>query len=161
MELEEVRQLVKLVEESGIEELELSRKGTTIRIQKSRPQDNGAATEGRAVVNLPAAAPPPAVAGPPPAAAAPAPVEADRGQDKWKEVRSPIVGTFYRAPAPEADPFVRVGDRVSPGQTLCIVEAMKVMNEIEAEFPGVVREILVENASPVEAESVLFLVEPA
>jgi acetyl-CoA carboxylase biotin carboxyl carrier protein len=75
-------------------------------------------------------------------------------------VRSPIVGTFYRAPSPTAESFVQVGDRVSPGQPLCIVEAMKVMNEIEAEFGGTIREILVENGSPVEAEAALFLVDP-
>jgi acetyl-CoA carboxylase biotin carboxyl carrier protein len=70
------------------------------------------------------------------------------------------VGTFYRSPSPTADAFVSVGDRVAPGQTLCIVEAMKVMNEIEAEFGGTIREILVEDGSPIEAEAALFLVEP-
>jgi acetyl-CoA carboxylase biotin carboxyl carrier protein len=79
---------------------------------------------------------------------------------KWKDLRSPIVGTMYRAPSPTAEPFVKVGDRVDAGQTLCIIEAMKVMNEIEAEFAGVVKEILVENGQPVEAEAVLFLIDP-
>jgi len=93
------------------------------------------------------------------APAAPTP-EADAARAKWRDVRSPIVGTFYRAPSPTADPFVQVGDHVAKGQPLCIVEAMKVMNEIEAEFGGTIREILAENATPVEAEAVLFLVEP-
>jgi acetyl-CoA carboxylase biotin carboxyl carrier protein len=75
-------------------------------------------------------------------------------------LRSPIVGTFYRAPAPTSPSFVNVGDRVKRGQPLCIIEAMKVMNEIEAELDGTIREILVENGSPVEAEAVLFLVDP-
>nr|MBC8423764.1 acetyl-CoA carboxylase biotin carboxyl carrier protein [bacterium] len=92
------------------------------------------------------------------AAAAPA-VNPERA--KWKEIRSPIVGTFYRAPSPESPNFVNVGDTISPGQTLCIIEAMKVMNEIEAEFGGVIKEISVENASPVEAEAILCLVAPA
>ena len=80
---------------------------------------------------------------------------------QWKDVRSPIVGTFYLAPSPTSDPFVGIGDRVSLGQTLCIVEAMKVMNEIEAEVAGTIREILVEDGNPVEAEAVLFLIDPA
>ena len=86
---------------------------------------------------------------------------ADPSRAKWREVRSPIVGTLYRAPSPDTDPFVKVGDRVTTGQTLCIIEAMKVMNEIEAEFNGVVTEVLVENGQPVEAEAILFLVDPA
>jgi acetyl-CoA carboxylase biotin carboxyl carrier protein len=157
MEFEEVRELVKLVENSGIEELEISRKGTTIRIQKSR-QANAAG--GAAVI--PAAVPMSETVTAPPAAEvtpeeAPAP-EPERAQ--WKEIRSPIVGTFYRASSPEAGPFVQVGDRITEGQTLCIIEAMKVMNEIEAEFAGVIKEVLVENGQPVEAEAVLFLVDP-
>ncbi len=76
------------------------------------------------------------------------------------DVRSPIVGTFYTAPSPASPAFVQVGDRVAVGQTLCIVEAMKVMNEIEAEFGGTIKEILVEDGTPVEAEGVLFLVDP-
>ena len=70
------------------------------------------------------------------------------------------MGTYYKSPAPDADAFVKIGDKVRPGQTLCIVEAMKVMNEIEAEFGGVIQEILVENGQPVEAEGILFLVDP-
>jgi len=164
MEIEEVRQLVKLVEESAIEELEISSEGATIRIQKRRSAD----PQPAAVQFAPAYPYPlvhPAPSGP---AAAPtgapevlvAGVAAEE-RARWKEFRSPIVGTFYRAPAPGAEPFVNVGDRVAAGQTLCIIEAMKVMNEIEAEFPGVIREVLVENGSPVEAEAILFLLEPA
>ena len=158
MDIEKVRELVKLVEESGIEELEVSHEDTTIRIQKS----------AHAVVTGPmqaahyAAAPAPAPAAPalaaPGGAAAPSPVDATRA--RWRDVRSPIVGTLYRAASPTADPFVNVGDHVAKGQTLCIIEAMKVMNEIEAEFGGTIKEVLVENGSPVEAEAVLFLVEP-
>lgn len=161
MEIEDVRQLVKLVEESAIEELEISNEGTTIRIQKRR---------GAELAGLPAplpvsyAYPPPPAAAPPAPAPAPAAAPASAASEeraRWKEFRSPIVGTFYRSAAPGAEPFVKVGDRVAPGQTLCIIEAMKVMNEIEAEFPGVIREVLVENGSPVEAEAILFLLEPA
>jgi len=108
-----------------------------------------------------AALPPVAVPGSAPAApAAEVPAAAPAVQTKWKDVRSPIVGTFYRSPSPTAESFVNVGDHVSTGQPLCIIEAMKVMNEIEVEFGGTVKEILVENGSPVEAEAVLFLVDP-
>jgi acetyl-CoA carboxylase biotin carboxyl carrier protein len=151
MDIEKVRDLVRLVEESGIEELELSHNDTTIRIQKSR----GIPVAAVASAPQPVGAPP-AI----PAAASEAPAAAPVVNTKWKDVRSPIVGTFYRSPSPTAEPFVEVGDHVRAGQTLCIVEAMKVMNEIEAEFAGTVKEILVENASPVEAEAVLFLVDP-
>jgi acetyl-CoA carboxylase biotin carboxyl carrier protein len=77
-----------------------------------------------------------------------------------KEIRSPMVGTFYKAPEPGADAYVKVGNRVTPGQTVCIIEAMKIMNEIEAEIAGVVREILVEDGQPVEFGQVLFRVDP-
>jgi acetyl-CoA carboxylase biotin carboxyl carrier protein len=158
MELEEVRKLVKLVEDSGIEELEITQKGSTIRIQKSRLPDNPTVPVMPAPVPVPPAVPGAATSPAPAGEPAPA-VEPERG--KWKEIRAPIVGTFYRAPSPEADPYVQVGDRITSGQTLCIIEAMKVMNEIEAEFPGVIKEILVENAMPVEAEAAIFLVDPA
>jgi acetyl-CoA carboxylase biotin carboxyl carrier protein len=163
MEIEHVRELVKLVEESGIEELEISQKDTTIRIQKSRPM--AVTTGATAAIPFPSTAwpAPPAASGPGiagPATEPTAATDVDQERAKWKEIRSPIVGTFYKAPAPGADPFVRVGDRVSLGQTLCIIEAMKVMNEIEAEFAGEIREILAEDAAPVEAEAVLYLVEP-
>ena len=161
MDIEKVRELVKLVEQSGIEELEIINKDTTIRIQKSPAAAVGMPAMAQVAQPAPAAmvaaAPAPALAAAPAVAAAPA---ADPARARWKELRSPIVGTFYRAPAPTSPNFVNVGDRVSRGQPLCIIEAMKVMNEIEAEMDGVIREILVENGSPVEAEAVLFLVDP-
>jgi acetyl-CoA carboxylase biotin carboxyl carrier protein len=155
MDISKVRELVKMVEESGIEELEVIHKDTTIRIQKS-PTYAAGATVAPAPMVIPAAVPQAAPA------AAPAAAEAvpDAARAKFKDVRSPIVGTLYRAPSPESDNFVTVGDHVVVGQTLCIIEAMKVMNEIDAEFAGTIREILVENGAPVEAEGVLFLVEP-
>jgi acetyl-CoA carboxylase biotin carboxyl carrier protein len=153
MDIKKVRELVKLVEDSGIEELEISHEDTTIRIQKSAPFAMPAASLAPPVQVAAAAAP----------AAAPAPVAeapADASRAKWKDVRSPIVGTFYRAASPATPAFVEVGDRVTAGQTLCIIEAMKVMNEIEAEFSGTIKEIFAENGNPVEAEAVLFLVDP-
>ena len=160
MDIEKVRELVKLVEQSGIEELEIINKDTTIRIQKSP----AAAVGMPAMAQLAQPAPAAVIAAAPVAAPAAAPVAAapvaDPARARWKELRSPIVGTLYRAPSPTSPNFVNVGDRVSRGQPLCIIEAMKVMNEIEAEMDGVIREILVENGSPVEAEAVLFLVDP-
>ncbi len=155
MDISKVRELVKMVEESGIEELEVIHKDTTIRIQKSYHLAPGAALAPAPMIVPVAPAEVPAA---PTAAAQEAAVDASRA--KFKDVRSPIVGTFYRAASPDSESFVQVGDHVSVGQTLCIIEAMKVMNEIDAEFSGTLREVLVENGGPVEAESVLFLVEP-
>jgi len=103
----------------------------------------------------------PVAAAPPPAAPAPAPAEEPaRPASPLKEVRSPMVGTFYAAPEPGAAPYVKAGTRVSSGQTVCIIEAMKIMNEIEAEMGGVVREVCVEDAQPVEFGQVLFRIDP-
>jgi acetyl-CoA carboxylase biotin carboxyl carrier protein len=150
MDIEQVRELVHLVEASGIAELEVSQGDLSVRIRKDQAPP-------------PAAAPVPAVAASAPSVTvAPAPAPAAPGRPAgWREVLSPIVGTFYRSPAPGSPPFVDIGARVAPGQTLCIIEAMKVMNEIEAEFGGTVREILVTEGSPVEAEALLFLIDPA
>jgi len=154
MNFSEVRKLVKLVESSGIHELELERDGTKLRVCKAEPK----------VIETVVAAP--AVQAAQPVAAAPAPVAAEApveapasaGKDLY-ELKSPIVGTFYRAPAPDADPYVQVGDNVKPGQTLCIVEAMKLMNEIECDVSGRVVEILLENQDPVEFGQVLFRID--
>jgi len=159
MDIKKVRELVKLVEDSGIEELEISHEDTTIRIQKSAPVTMASASVAPIMpMPVPLAAVPGAAA---PAAADASVVAEDPTRAKWKDVRSPIVGTFYRAPSPSSPVFAEVGDRVSTGQTLCIIEAMKVMNEIEAEFSGTIKEIFAEDGNPVEAEAVLFLIDPA
>jgi acetyl-CoA carboxylase biotin carboxyl carrier protein len=159
MDIEKVRELVKLVEDSGIEELEVSHEDTTIRIQKSAPLTLATASVAPAM-QVPA--PPVSAPGTAPLVDAPdtSASAADPSRAKWKDVRSPIVGTFYRAASPTTPSFVEVGERVTVGQTLCIIEAMKVMNEIEAEFSGTIKEVFVENGNPVEAEAVLFLVDP-
>ena len=109
----------------------------------------------------PMAAMPPAPVHHAPAAPAPAPVtEKPAAAAQLKEIKSPMVGTFYKAPEPGADAYAKVGTRVSPGQTVCIIEAMKIMNEIEAEITGVIREVCVEDASPVEFGQVLYRVDP-
>ncbi len=159
LDLDFLRGLIEAVDESGIDSIEISRGGTRVRIAKT-PPPAGDPVGGPAYAAHanPAHAP----------AAAPTPGAADGGggvveraaEDGWVEVESPMVGTFYRAPAPEAPPYVDVGTRVSKGQTLCILEAMKLMNELEAELDGVVREILVQNGDPVEYGQALFRIEP-
>jgi acetyl-CoA carboxylase biotin carboxyl carrier protein len=152
-ELSELRQLIRLVQRTGIGELEVASGGRSVRIS----------AVSTALVHAPVAAAPaarPADAAPA-APAAPAGGAAAAPASNLKAITSPMVGTFYRAPAPDADPFVENGDSVEPGQTVCIIEAMKLMNEIEAEFKGRVVQVLVENAQPVEFGQKLFLVEPA
>jgi acetyl-CoA carboxylase biotin carboxyl carrier protein len=164
-DLDFLRGLIEAVDQSGIDTLEINRAGTRIRIAKTP-------ATAASYHALPAvAAPPPAMlaaapaatAAPPAAgaAAAPEPAPAAPAQSHLIDVKSPMVGTFYRAPAPDAPPYVELGSTVGKGQTLCILEAMKLMNELESELDGVVREVLVEDADPVEFGQVLFRIEPA
>lgn len=148
MDVEKIRALVTMVAELGVAELEVECEEMSVRVK---------AAGEVAVVPAPAPAPVAAVQAPVVPAGTPAAAPAARGRD----VRSPIVGTFYRASSPEGEPFVSVGQKVAAGQTLCIVEAMKVMNEIEAEFAGTVLEVCAVDGQPVEAEGVLFRIEPA
>lgn len=165
LDLDFVRGLIAAVDDSGIETVELSRGGTRVRVSKTPDSGPLQAMPVYQQAPFPAAAPVPVAETPAPAGAATsapaaeaeAPVPAG---PELVEVKSPMVGTFYRAPAPEAPPYVEVGSRVSFGQTLCILEAMKLMNELESEMSGIVREILVENAEPVEFGQVLFCIEP-
>ncbi len=168
IDLEFVERLIRSIDESSIDTIELERGGTRIRVSKTPQTPPGGAVQGAAAY----AAPPPAPAAPQPAGgnpSAPASSEAETdsavpevevGED-WLEVTSPMVGTFYRSPAPDADPFTDVGDRISKGDTLCIIEAMKLMNELEAEVEGTVREVCVENGEPVEYGQLLFRVDPS
>ena len=151
-ELIELRRLIRLVQRTGIGELEVSAGGRTVRIAASA----GAATAGV----RPSGEPWPPVGDVQAPRSALGPTGGAK-TDHLVPVASPMVGTFYRAPAPDADPYVEVGDTIEVGQTLCIVEAMKLMNEIESEIRGKVVKILVENAQPVEFGQKLFLVEPA
>lgn len=164
LDVEFVRELIAAVDDSGIDTLEINRGGTRIRISKTPVQ----AAVPIEVAPAPSFAAPPAAAAataaaPVAGAAAPPEPEAAPPEPETKliDVTSPMVGTFFRAPAPEAPPYVEIGSHVSKGQTLCILEAMKLMNELEAEVDGVVREILAENADPVEYGQVLFRIEPA
>jgi len=155
LDLAEIRKLIQLVKRTGIGELEVSEGGRTVRI--------AANTHGPAMP-APAAAPiAPQAAAPAPVAPAAAPAATAipaAPEQRYVKVVSPMVGTFYRAPAPDADSYVEVGDQVDVGQTVCIIEAMKLMNEIEAEVRGRVAQISVENGQPVEYGQTLFLIDP-
>lgn len=153
MDLRKLKKLIDLVEESGIAEIEVTEGEEKVRITRSLAAPQPVYAAAPAV----AAAPAPAVATTAPVAAASAPAAPAR--DLSKAQTSPMVGTFYRAPGPNAPVFVEVGQSVNAGDTLCIIEAMKLMNEIEAERSGVVKEILVENGQPVEFGEPLFIIE--
>ena len=154
--LDWIRQLIDLIDESDVDSIEIARFGKRVRISKSPPVHIAAGG---------AAAPQPAPAAPTQAAPAaspePAPAAEDTpASDSFSEVVSPMVGTFYGAPAPDAPPYVEVGDTVRKGQTVCILEAMKLMNELEAEIGGTIWESGVGNVEPVEYGQVLFRIEP-
>ena len=151
MRKEEIQELIRIVEESGIAELEVTEGRRSIRISKNT-------TAAASVAPHPAAIIPP-IASAPDAEAADAGTAEENLASNLKQITSPMVGTFYRAPAPGSDAFTEIGQSVAAGQTVCIVEAMKLMNEIGSDYNGVVRKILVENAQPVEYGQPLFLVE--
>ncbi len=156
MDIRKVKKLIELLDESGIAEIEITEGEEAVRISRY-PQ-------GMAVA-APAAAPAPVV----PAAAAPAPQAAEaassspatktESEDDGYEITAPMVGTFYAAASPGAAPYVQVGDRVSEGDTLCIIEAMKMMNQIEADVSGVVKSIRVQNGEAVEYGQTLFVID--
>ena len=153
MDLRKLKKLIDLVEESGIAEIEVTEGEEKVRITRSLAAPQPVYAAAPAV----AAAPAPAAAAAAPVAASGAP--ATPARDLSKAQTSPMVGTFYRAPGPNAPVFVEVGQSVNAGDTLCIIEAMKLMNEIEAEKSGTVKEILVENGTPVEYGEPLFIIE--
>ena len=156
MDIRKVKKLIELLEESGVAEIEIHEGEESVRISRYA---SGApvAAAAPAALAMPAAVP---FAAEP--AAAPAPVSeepAGKSVPAGHTVDSPMVGTFYRAPSPGASPFVEVGQRVNVGDTLCIIEAMKMLNQIEADKAGVVEAILVENAEPVEYGQALFVID--
>ena len=163
LSFEQIKELIEMVAKHRLNGLELERSGFKLSI--SGPEARGAAPAVPAAAPAPAAPPPaaPATASSGAAAAATAPaVDANAAPEAASPqahvVRSPIVGTFYAAPSPDAEPFVRVGDHVRAGQVLCIVEAMKLMNEIESDVGGTVTQVLVRNAQPVEYNEPLFAI---
>lgn len=153
MDIRKIRRLIELLEESGINEIEIREGEESIRISRSTP----VSAPPHAPAYVPASVPP---TQPTPAPAAPtSESQAEEEPIGGHALRSPMVGTFYRAPSPGANPFVEEGQSVQVGDTLCIIEAMKMLNQIEADAAGVVRRILVENAQPVEYDQPLFIIE--
>lgn len=155
MDLAYIKKVIRLVEKSEVDEIEIEEEGKKIRVAKHRNSQVGLPPQ--AVYPVPSSAPAPAIQ-----SAAPAgPTVAAKPEKKYHEVKSPIVGTFYRAPAPDAANYVEIGQDVRVGSVLCIVEAMKLMNEIESDVDGRIAQILVENGKPVEYNQVLFLIDPS
>ena len=152
MDIRKIKKLIELVEESGITELEVQEEEGTVRISRATPAVAPAAIQYAAAPVAPVAAP---AAVPAPAS----PAEAPAAEVSGHQVRSPMVGTFYRSPSPEAKAFVEVGQTVKVGDALCIVEAMKMMNRIEADKAGVVKAILVNDGEAVEFDQPLIVIE--
>ena len=158
MDAKELKRVLESVKESGITELILETSDYKLSVRRGGEAVSAPVTAPQP--QTPAAEPSPAPQ--PQVEAAPAPVpEAPKDVSNFVEITAPIVGTLYAAPSPDAPNFVKVGDKVQAGTVLCIIEAMKLMNEIEAEVSGTVREILVQNAEPVEYGQALFRLEPA
>lgn len=149
MNNEEIKEIIQLLLDSGIHELEVERNGNRVRVVRDAVATVSAAVP--AIAATPVAAPAAAA----PIATAPAPVE-----ENLLQVKSPIVGTFYESPSPDSPPFVSIGDAIQPGKVLCIVESMKLMNEIESELSGTIVARHVQNGQPVEYGAVLFSVRP-
>lgn len=157
MDIKQIQDLIKFVSKSGVNEVSIEEKDFKITIKTNQEPTYVTATVPAAA---PAVAAPQAAAAPSPVAAAPAAPAAD-DSSKYITVKSPIIGTFYRSPGPDKAVFVNVGDEIAPGKVLCIVEAMKLFNEIESEVSGKIVKILVNDAQPVEYDQPLFLVDPS
>ncbi|WP_186754654.1 acetyl-CoA carboxylase biotin carboxyl carrier protein [Echinicola salinicaeni] len=155
MKAKEIQELIDFISNSGLAEVKIETDEFKLSIKKNAPE-----AQPVKVVEQAAAAPAtpaPAPAATPAAESAPAPAD----NANYVEIKSPMIGTFYTTPNPDSDPFVSVGDSVKQGQAVCIIEAMKLFNEIESEVSGKIVKILVDNASPVEYDQPLFLVDPA
>lgn len=161
MDLAYIKKLIKLVEKSEVDEIEIEEEGKKVRVAKNRPQ-----SQPMMAFQLPAQQAPLPIHSHTHTTSHATPIaESSRSlapaeeKKNFHEIRSPIVGTFYRAPSPDSDPYIEVGKKVKSGEVLCIIEAMKLMNEIESDIEGTIVQIMVENAKPVEYNQVLFLVD--
>ncbi|MEX0291494.1 MAG: acetyl-CoA carboxylase biotin carboxyl carrier protein [Flavobacteriaceae bacterium] len=164
MDIKEIQSLIKFVAKSGASEVKLETDDIKITI---RTGVTGSGSETTFVQQIPMAtapvvAPPPAASTPSPTPQTETPVETEAVDDsKYITIKSPIIGTFYRKPSPDKPPFVEVGDTISKGDVLCVIEAMKLFNDIESEVSGKIVKTLVEDSSPVEFDQPLFLIDPS
>ncbi|MDG1428158.1 MAG: acetyl-CoA carboxylase biotin carboxyl carrier protein [Crocinitomicaceae bacterium] len=157
MNIKEIQDLIKFVAKSGVTEVEIEREDFKITIKS----EDKAAKETKTMVVQATAPAPVAIPAVAPVAAPPAAPAAEAEDDKYVKILSPMIGTFYRSAGPDKDPFVSVGDSFKVGDTVCIIEAMKLFNEIEAEITGKIVKVLVDDATPVEYDQPLFLVDPS
>lgn len=165
MKPKEIQDLIDFISKSGLNEVKIETEQLKLSIKR---EPDTKVVESQVVAAPAQAAPAPIAPAPAPAQAAPAPAapkEAEKpsaaAEDKYITVKSPMIGTFYRAPNPETPSFVEVGDSIAEGEPICIIEAMKLFNEIESEVSGKIVKVLVENATPVEYDQPLFLVDPS
>ncbi len=161
MKAKEIRDLIDFISSSGLDEVNIETQEFKISVKKNKPVVTTVAEPTQDVVASQPQIVETPIGSPAPVASAPAADPASDESNNYIEIKSPMIGTFYDTPNPEADPFVKIGDTVKVGQTVCIVEAMKLFNEIESEYSGKIVKILVENASPVEFDQPLFLVDPS
>lgn len=157
MELKEIQQLIKFVSTSGVDEVAIEQKDFKISIKKSSKVET--ITVSAAPAQIQAAVPATPAPAATPVAAAPAQAAPEKAAENTVTIKSPMIGTFYRSPSPDKPAFVNVGDSIKKGQTCCIIEAMKLFNEIESEFDGTIIKVLVDDATPVEYDQPLFVVE--
>jgi len=157
MNIKEIQDLIKFVSKSGVSEVEIEQKDFKITI-KTPVMGAPMAVAAMAPVAMQVAAPAPVVAAP---VAAPAPAAAPAIESNLIEIKSPMIGTFYRSAGPDKPPFIEVGHTIKPGDKVCIIEAMKLFNEIESEISGTIVKVLVNDSTPIEYDQPLFLVEPA
>ncbi len=154
MTIEEIRELIQLVTDTGVAELEVQRGENRVRIRKTFGVETGV------LLNSPSAGPAPEVPAAPPAPTLKAETPPAKTDPQLFYAKSPIVGTFYESASPDTPPFVRIGEHVTPGKVLCIIESMKLMNEIETDVAGIVETKLVQNGQPVEYGEALFGIRP-
>lgn len=159
MDLNYLKKITKILAESNVDEIEIEEEGLKLRV--ARHSQNSSTVNPVPAQYVQSIVPPAQEKQPPVSSPLPQPTTPTVIEKKYAEVRSPIVGTFYRAPSPEADAYVEVGKMINKGDVLCIIEAMKLMNEIESDIAGKIVKILVENAQPVEYNQVLFLIDPS
>lgn len=162
MKAKEIQDLIDFISKSGLDEVNIETEEFKIKVRKnSETKSKNFYTTAPAAPAPQQSAPSPAPSSPGPSQESSSPAPEADSDAKYLPVKSPMIGTFYRSASPEDGPFIQVGDKITAGQTVCIVEAMKLFNEIESEISGTVVKVLVDNASPVEYDQPLFLVDPS